>query len=514
MVDPPDAGGVPDAGARPLTTDAGLSLKLLAGQLGGPGYADGTQASSRFTSPQALAADSTGNLYVLDGNTLEVINIASGVARWVAGSTLPGSADGPGTAARFDHPLAIALDGQGHLFVADSVNSTLREIDLATDTVSTFAGATGQAGSVDGNGVAARFNGPGGLAIDGSGHLFVSDSCTIREVELATGQVSTLAGQAGQCGQVDGVGANAQFGEFNAMAFDGRGHLVVADSSALRQIDVASGQVTTLLRCGGDCPTAQFIGSVSSLISDQSGQILLSQDGLCAVERFDLSTLAFTAVVGDLTTCGGVEVDGDFAHARFRNLFGLAADGQGHLFVGDTSSVRIIDLSARTVGTLGGRQAASGNVDGVGAQALFGSVSGVAVAGTNAFVVDADNNAMRKVDFQSAHVSTAFSTATWEVPLDMTAALAVDGSGALYFMAGLALYKVDPDKVDPGSLLLHSPQWRLFLKGSGLWRWPWPWTTSGTPISQCIHWVMMWRGDPSTALILHPDRLLRSRVAP
>ncbi|HEX9104788.1 MAG TPA: hypothetical protein VF997_21400, partial [Polyangia bacterium] len=107
--------------------------------------------------------------------------------------------DGTGAAARFNSPNGLALDGSGNLFVADQNNHTVRQIAIASGAVTTLAGGAGMRGSVDGTAAAARFNMPHALAPDGAGNLYVADTRnhTIRKVSIATGVVSTWAGQAG-----------------------------------------------------------------------------------------------------------------------------------------------------------------------------------------------------------------------------------------------------------------------------------------------------------------------------
>src|SRR5207237_1018476 len=135
-------------------------------------------------------------------------------------------------------PDGVAADGSGNVYVADTDNSTIRKITSA-GVVSTLAGTAGSAGSADGTGSAARFNYPQGVAVDGSGNVYVADTDnnTIRKITSA-GVVSTLAGTAGSTGGVDGTGSAAQFYSPYGVAVDGSGNVYVADtySYAIRKI--------------------------------------------------------------------------------------------------------------------------------------------------------------------------------------------------------------------------------------------------------------------------------------
>ena len=118
----------------------------------------------------------------------------------------------PAGNALFSGPHGVAVDGSGNIYVADTDNNTIRKIIKSAGVVTTLAGTAGVAGSADGTGSAAQFNFPSGVAVDGSGNVYVADSWnyTIRKITPA-GYVTTLAGTAGVLGSADGTGSAAQF---------------------------------------------------------------------------------------------------------------------------------------------------------------------------------------------------------------------------------------------------------------------------------------------------------------
>src|SRR5438093_609526 len=174
------------------------TFTTLAGQAS-IGSADGTGSAARFNGPYGVATDSSGNVYVADTGNCTIRKITpAGVVTTLAGlAGFTGSADGTGSAARFNGPSSVATDSSDNVYVADTFNHTIRKITPA-GVVTTLAGLAGSFGSADGTGSAARFYYPGGVATDSSGNVYVADTfhITIRKVTPA-GVVTTLAGVAG-----------------------------------------------------------------------------------------------------------------------------------------------------------------------------------------------------------------------------------------------------------------------------------------------------------------------------
>ena len=211
----------------------GLYFGTLAGLAGSSGSTDGTGSAARFNSPFSIAVDTAGNLFVADGGNHTIRKVTSaGVVTTLAGSAgSSGSTDGTGSAARFNSPEGIAVDTAGNVFVADTFNSTIRKVTSA-GVVTTLAGTAGSTGSTDGTGSAARFKFPLDITVDTAGNVFVVDTenHTIRKITSA-GVVTTIAGSAGNSGSTDGVGSAARFGSPKGIAVDTAGNLFVADQA-------------------------------------------------------------------------------------------------------------------------------------------------------------------------------------------------------------------------------------------------------------------------------------------
>jgi hypothetical protein len=206
-------------------------VSSLAGQVGEPGSADGLGTQAQFAFPTGIVVDAAGMVYVADTYTMRRVTPAGLVTTLAGVSGHAGSDDGPGTLARFsDQAKGLAVDTMGNLYVADTLNCTIRRVS-ADGIVSTVAGAPRQQGSSDGLRDYARFSRPQGLGIDSSGVIYVADTYnhTIRKISR-DGIVTTLAGTPGQPGYRDGSGIGAQFNLPGAVALDRLGNIIVADA--------------------------------------------------------------------------------------------------------------------------------------------------------------------------------------------------------------------------------------------------------------------------------------------
>ncbi|HVX63285.1 MAG TPA: DUF4214 domain-containing protein, partial [Pirellulales bacterium] len=171
-----------------ITTVAGNGTAGFSGD-GGPATA------AELIGPTDVAVDSSGDLFIADGYIREV-NLATGIITTVAGNGLTGfnGDGGPATAAEFDNPTGISVDSSGNLFIADSGNNRIREVNLATGIITTVAG-NGTAGfSGDGGPAAeAELSRPNGIAVDSSGDLFIADSSNNRIRKMSRGAVVNVA---------------------------------------------------------------------------------------------------------------------------------------------------------------------------------------------------------------------------------------------------------------------------------------------------------------------------------
>ncbi len=378
-------------------TPAGV-VTTLAGSPVVTGSSDGPGAAASFTDPYGVAVDSSGDIVVSDDTTIRVITPGGSVLT-LSGVESAGAVDGAGGAARFFSPTGLAVDRSGNAYVADNGNSTIRKVTPA-GVVTTLAGAAGIAGSADGAGAGAGFNEPTGIAVDASGNVYVADTGndTIRKVTPG-GLVTTLAGAARTVGSADGTGAAASFKNPYGVALDGSGNLYVTDSGnyTVRRITPA-GAVTTFAGTPGMFGTADGTGSAArfggpgGIAADHSGNLFVTDDNT-------IRMITPAGIVSTLAGAAGVigHADGGGAAASFNGPLGVAADGLGNVYVADSGNDTIREVtSAGAVTTIAGIAGNIGSTDGSGAVALFAYPNGVAVDGSgNIYLADNENNSIR-----------------------------------------------------------------------------------------------------------------------
>ena len=309
--------------------------------------------------PAGIAMDNSGNLYVADSsnNTIRKITPSGSVSTLAGSSGTAGKADGTGASAQFNQPAAVTVDSAGNVYVADTGNSTIRKI-TSSGVVSTLAGSSSNRGSVDGVGSAASFNAPAGVAVDGSGNLYIADTfnATIRKITSA-GVVSTLAGQAASRGEADGIGGAARFNYPNGITLDATGNLYVADTynDTIRKV-TPDGIVTTIAGSAGISGSSDLTG-IYALFNQPTGVAGDSSGNLYVADAAN-STVRKISVNGAVTTLAGTAgiagfVAGAVSNALFNQPRSLAIDGAGNIYLADTGNAVIRKIATdRTVTTL------------------------------------------------------------------------------------------------------------------------------------------------------------------
>jgi hypothetical protein len=367
-------------------------VTTLAGT-GVAGAVDGTGINAQFNSPNGIAVDNAGNVYVGDELNYTIRKITpNGIVSTLAGlAGTRGSIDGVGAAARFQSAGEVAIDRSGAIIVADTGNNTVRRI--STDgVVTTIAGALPNKGSGDGVPVASRFDAPDGMARDNAGNIYLGDTgnFTVRKLSPA-GDVSTFAGKAGTSGTQDALGTAATFTVPQSISLDPSGNVYVADYSLIRKISAVgevklfadSGFVT---RSGSRGAPFRIQRSIQSMAFDNRSQ-------LYAVESVDANVNKISqdgtfAAIGCGTSCIPLSIANDPAGSLV-----VASKGAIRRISADSVATIVVGSVPNSTFPLGGWK------DGTGADALFSdNMRSLAVDNNgNIFVCDTGNHVIRKI---------------------------------------------------------------------------------------------------------------------
>ncbi len=286
----------------------------------------------------------------------------SGTVRFVAKTAPRGGRfqgdGGPAREATCNFPTAVAVDEDGHLYVADTMNHRVRHVDGKTGLITTIAGTGQHRCSGDGGpAVAAALNEPSALAVDRNGRLYIADQSNhrVRKVDLATGNITTVAGtgEAGYTGD-GGLATEAGLAGPSGLALGQDGALYIADTfnGRIRRVDLVSGVISTVAGDGGEYrfqgQPQEFSTSLSrpySIALDRNGHLLITDSDSHLIRRWDCRRKIIVLVAGN----GLAQFAGDGGPAQACSLnypFGVAIDWRGNLYIADTFNHRIRCIAA------------------------------------------------------------------------------------------------------------------------------------------------------------------------
>jgi trimeric autotransporter adhesin len=445
---------------------------------------------SSLGSPTSVALDGAGNVYLTDLYSNRVFKVAAtGNVTVVAGNGASGGVSngdgGPAIAAKLTYPTGVAVDTFGNIFIAERSSCRVSEVSAMTGNISAVAGTGTCFYSGDGGpATSAELNNPSGVAVDGSGNIFIADTnnCLIREVSGSTGFISTIGGTQPDitgllhCGYTGdgGPAINAKVGFVNGLAVDGSRNILIADptSCVVRKISASAGVISTVAgtgNCGysgdGGPGTSANLNSPNGVTVDRSGNVFIADTTNCVIRKVSSPNAQISTVAGT-ATCGYSGDGGLATSAQVNQPYGVAVDSSGNIFMADYKNSVIREVSASTdsistfagvavpdlyhVGQMIGLPAFSG--DGYPAtDAEFGFLNdtpyGAGLAtdrSGNVFIADTANNAVRKISGSTGIITTVAgngligysgdggpaSSAQLFYPRDV----AVDSSGNIFIM--------------------------------------------------------------------------------
>jgi sugar lactone lactonase YvrE len=411
------------AGTGIITTYAGNAHAYTLGD-GGPA------TSAYLYHPTGIALDSAGNLYIATlANRIRKVTASTGIITTVAGNGMAGywGDTGSATNAELSSPEGIAVDSAGNLYIADTQNDVIREVTASTGVINTVAGfwynrlsALQTNGFLSGDGglaTNALLNLPYGVAVDGAGNLYIADTSNmaVREVTASTGIINTVAGVqssfTSEIGYAGSVGTCTSFGgdggpandagvcSPRSVTLDSTGNVYIAESGSHRIRKVTA----SMLPPATTAAAPSFSVSAGTYSSSQTVSITDTTPGAEIYVTFDGSTPSTaqqTAYHGSITVTGS---------ATLRAI----AVAPGYLPSSVVSSTyTITPPPTKLIGTVAGSGlSGSSGVGGPATSVQFGSLDGVAVdASGNTYIADPVNRVVWMVSAGTGNISVVAGT--------------------------------------------------------------------------------------------------------
>jgi sugar lactone lactonase YvrE len=395
-----------------ITTIAGTGTSGYTGD-------NGPAVSAKLGFPQGVVADGEGSILIVDtgNNRIRSVDSATGLISTIAGVSVGpyGGAyagdGGPAALALLSEPDRVAVDTAGNIIIADTANHRIRQVDAFTGAIATVAG-NGISGLSGDNGpaTAASLSASRGVAVDGSGNIFIADTNNdrIRRVDAITGVITTVAGTgsggyAGDNGQATSAWISVPF----EVALDSVGNVYIADTynSRIRRVDAITGVITTVAGSYGygyagdnGSATAASLAMPHGVAIDSSGNIFIVDTNNKRIRKVDALTSVITTVAGN----GDSGYSGDNGAASSAALYepwGAGVANGGDIYIADTSNHRIrkVDAATGVITTIAGNGTNGSSGDcGPAIAASISNPTGVAFDSTGSLYIASDNR-IRKI---------------------------------------------------------------------------------------------------------------------
>jgi trimeric autotransporter adhesin len=484
---------------REVVASTGKIQTVAGSTVLGPGYSGngGLATSAQLDQPEGVFVDTSGNIFIADtfNSVIREVTSAKGFIQTVVGAQYPwdfvcnySGDNGPPLSAQLCLPSNVFVDPTGDIFVADTGNSAIREVAVATGDIQTVAGTPPTPGFSGNGGLAtsAALNSPNDMVIDSSGNIFIADSenFVVREVTASTGDIQAFAGNNFTAYSGDGGSpTNAELNDPGSVFVDASGNVYIVDTSnsAIRvynpgassvtiagttipagDIETVAGNgtactATTLAGCGdGGLATSAELNFPGGVFVDAQGDIFIADTANSAIREVAAATGIIQTVAGNGTACtattlAGCGDSGLATSAELSNPYGVFVDVAGNIFIADTddNAIREVAVSSGIITTVAGNgkdctpSTSSCGDGGAATSAQLSFPSGVFVdLSEDIFIADTSDNRIREVTNSNGIINTVAGTgaegfagdgaAATSAELDSPFGVWVDTSGDIF----------------------------------------------------------------------------------
>jgi trimeric autotransporter adhesin len=432
------------------------TINTLAGDYvigdGGPG----TKALLAY--PYGVALDANGNLYIADylDNRVRKVVLATGVITTIAGTGFAGfSGDGSAAvSAQINGPGSVVADTLGNVYFTDVGNAVIRKVD-SSGNISTFAGTPGAGGGTGDGGPATKatlgLHAGSQMAVDAANNLYIADSLNsvIREVTVSNGNINTIAGTIGKNGSTGtgGPATSAMLYYPFGVAVDSSGNLYIADSfnQEIREVSAQSHTITTIAGTAGSAGSTGDGGPAAAALFNYPYSIAVDATGNLYIGDFSNdeireitagATPTINTIAGNIKAGGTLAGDGGPAtSAGISGPISVAVNSAGAIYFADLLNNRVRYVSQGLINEVAGANHDQGDGGQATAAYLFFPQTIAEDGAGNLYIADTENNAIRKVT-PTGIISTAAA-------VGVPQAVVIDSSGNLYATVGSRVLKVD-----------------------------------------------------------------------